>query len=548
MSEGRPDREYATIPGQTAEVPRSMAAEGEEQVRPAAGAARRSLLRYSPAIMLVIIAVADAGRFADPDLWGHIVFGRGVLSSGHLTRLDPYSYSAAGHVWNDHEWLTEVVLAWCYGTMGVIGLKLMKFLCTAATIVLIAMAQAETGAPETTQFVILITTAVALGAQMQFRPQLFTFTFLAATLWMLARDNYGRRARLWLVVPMMVLWVNFHGGFFIGLVTLAIYTGVATLRDLIEGRGRGHGLRLAAITVAAAAATIATPYGIENWRAVTHTLDNSLTRKLVLEWEPLWFVMRASTHSAPSAWLLYAVVLGLMGALAVTFALTPRGGDLPLVAVAALMIAAAFTSVRNMALAVIAVSGPLTRHAELTAARWRARPAAASAAPLRQHRVNQIVMTVIAVALMIDTGLFSPRLAEGIRYPAGAVAFMKARGLGGNLLCDFNWGEYLIFHVAPRSRVFIDSRYDLVYPPNVIRDYAEFYFGLPGANRVIDSYPHDLVLIPPDSSAWRVMTARRDWRLIYRDRDAGLFARADSPAARMPGLPEIGKAPPAYFP
>ena len=95
---------------------------------------RHPLLRYSPAIMLVIIAVADTGRFADPDLWGHIVFGRGVLTSGHLTRLDPYSYSAAGRVWNDHEWLAEVVLAFFYDTTGVVGLKMMKFLCTAATI------------------------------------------------------------------------------------------------------------------------------------------------------------------------------------------------------------------------------------------------------------------------------------------------------------------------------------------------------------------------------------------------------------------------------
>jgi len=510
--------------------------------------ARCSLLGYSPAIMLVIIAVADTGRFADPDLWGHIVFGRAVLSSGHLTRLDPYSYSAAGHVWNDHEWLAEVVLAFFYDAMGVVGLKMMKFLCTAATIALIAMGQAETGAPAITQFVILITSAVALMPQMQFRPQLFTFMFLAATLWMLARDNYGRRARLWLTVPMMVLWVNFHGGFFIGLVTLGIYSCVATLRDLIEGRGWRHGLGLAAVTVAATAATLATPYGFENWRAVTHTLSNSMTRGLVQEWEPLLLMMRVSTHSLPSSWIFYVVVIGLMATLAVTFALTPRGGDLPLVAIAALMIAGAFVSVRNVALAVIALCGPLTRHAKLIAARWRPHQVAASAASLRQHTLNQIVMTVIAVALAIDTGLFSPRLTEGIRYPAGAVTFMKTHNLNGNLLCDFNWGEYLIFHVAPRSKVFIDSRYDLVYPSKVIRDYVQFYFGLAGANRVIDSYPHDLVLIPPDSSAWRVMLARKDWRLIYRDPDAGLFARGDFAAARIRGNPEIGKAPPAYFP
>ena len=99
----------------------------------------RSLLRYSPALLLVAIAVADAGRFADPDLWGHVRFGQGVLNTWHLTRHDPYSYSAARHVWTDHEWLSELVLAFSYGALGVAGLKLMKFRCTATTIVLLAL-------------------------------------------------------------------------------------------------------------------------------------------------------------------------------------------------------------------------------------------------------------------------------------------------------------------------------------------------------------------------------------------------------------------------
>ena len=34
---------------------------------------------------------------------------------------------------------------------------------------------------------------------------------------MLARDNYRRPARLWLIVPMMALWGNLHGGFIIGI-------------------------------------------------------------------------------------------------------------------------------------------------------------------------------------------------------------------------------------------------------------------------------------------------------------------------------------------
>ena len=49
---------------------------GALEVSGAARPAAVSLLRYSPALVAFIIAVTDVGRWADPDLWGHIRFGQ----------------------------------------------------------------------------------------------------------------------------------------------------------------------------------------------------------------------------------------------------------------------------------------------------------------------------------------------------------------------------------------------------------------------------------------------------------------------------------------
>ena len=102
-----------------------------------------SLPRYSPAFLAFIIVIADAGRWADPDLWGHLAFGRLILARGHLPAVDVFSYSASGLPWHDHEWLSEVVLASWWSRFGVIGLKLMKFAATAATMTLLAMGAAR---------------------------------------------------------------------------------------------------------------------------------------------------------------------------------------------------------------------------------------------------------------------------------------------------------------------------------------------------------------------------------------------------------------------
>ncbi len=93
---------------------------------------RPSLLRYSPALVLVVVAIADIQRWADPDLWGHLAFGRAMLAARHLAFHDPYSYSAPGHLWINHEWLSESMLAAIYNLGGVVGLKLMKFACCAS--------------------------------------------------------------------------------------------------------------------------------------------------------------------------------------------------------------------------------------------------------------------------------------------------------------------------------------------------------------------------------------------------------------------------------
>ena len=88
---------------------------------PASQRTRDSLLRYSPAVVLLAILIADSNRRADPDLWGHIRFGQAFIANRHLIDRDPYSYSAPGAPWHDYEWLAEVVIAFAYNAAGVVG-------------------------------------------------------------------------------------------------------------------------------------------------------------------------------------------------------------------------------------------------------------------------------------------------------------------------------------------------------------------------------------------------------------------------------------------
>jgi hypothetical protein len=147
-----------------------------------------------------------------------------------------------------------------------------------------------------------------------------------------------------------------------------------------------------------------------------------------------------------------------------------------------------------------------------------------------------------------NRGLLSPRIPAAMDYPVGAIAFMRAHRLQGNVLARFEWGQYVIFQLGPPSRIFVDGRVDLVYPPDVIEEYLDFFAGRPHGARILEDYRNDYVLMPSGSPADATMKSRTDWRPIYRDSVAVLFAPANSTAAYIPGLPIIASAPPSEFP
>ncbi|HVA81564.1 MAG TPA: hypothetical protein VNF29_11620, partial [Candidatus Binataceae bacterium] len=499
--------------------------------------------------VLLAITIADSVRFADPDLWGHITFGQAVLAQHRLVLHDPYSYSAPGHLWLNHEWLSEVIDALSFDALGVFGLKLMKLALAAVTVVFIALAEAESGASSLAQFSVLLATSVILAPSMQFRPQLFTFALFAILMFILARHTYRRGAGLWIAIPMLALWANLHGGFIMGIAALGTYTAASAVRNYVHGHGFGDAALPGAITLGAIAATLVTPYGFGTWVAVGHALGNPYTRTVVMDWQPLLRSIGAASREGFAVMSYDMLPLVLMATLAITVAISRDYEDLPMLAIAGLMCIAAIVAKRNVPIAMIALAGPLARHGAKAAARFRA-PASTngeSAAP-RAGMMNQLLLASGALAMLIGTGFFSNRLGAQEHYPAGAAAFMRAHDLHGNLLDNFLWGEYLIWHMEPGSKVFMDGRYDTIYPQDVVRAFLLFHFDQTGADAILARWPHDYVILPPDDPANRVMARHPEWKLIYRDRDTLLYARAGSAATGIPGEPIEGVNPPAGFP
>ena len=328
-----------------------------------------SLLSASRWTVVLSIALAMAGNFADPDLWMHILAGQTILRTGHIPRLDTYSYSAAGMPWHNHEWLAQVALAVSYAHLGVFGLKLLKLLCASITILALAIGISATRASSRIQRLTLILIAVALATQMQFRPQLFTFMMLSVVMTVVAIEVYRGGAILWPLIPMFALWANLHGGYTIGLGAMIIAVAVLFIQGLGDADRKTSARRLGLVTLGCAGATILNPFGAGLWTGVAHSVSDPLIRQIVNDWVPLPNTLLFMWRESKPELLQDVAPLLLFAGFIAAVAMAPELGDAALIAIATIFIGGAFYAARNIALAVIALAIPLARHAA-----WGTRP------------------------------------------------------------------------------------------------------------------------------------------------------------------------------
>ncbi len=530
-----------------AQVPTEIGSQGISTVaakhEPPAG--RHTLLRSSPAFLILAVAVAASDNFADPDLWMHIMVGREIVRTGHIPLQNAYSYSGPGQPWHNHVWLAQAILALSYDTLGVVGLKILKLLCLTIAMGALAAGLSRTKASLTIQRVVLLAAAAATAPYAQFRPQVFTIALLSIVMAVLAGQVYDGRARLWPLIPMFALWANLHGGFVVGLGALGITAAVVGFQEIRTDRRLWQALRVSTLTAACAGATVLNPFGPGLWTTVLHSVSDPLIRQFVVDWISLPRMIAYVWSQSPLKAAQFVVPVGLFIALPLSLVAAPETEDASLAGTALLFIAAAVYSSRNVPCAVIALSIPLAQHLSLAFEQFPAE----IVRPDARWRIRDMVFP-LAAALAVGAcgGLLSSRLKTWEPVPSGAVAYMKRQRLHGNILSQLSWGGYLVWHGTPEDKIFVDGRWEVVYPDAVLRAYLAFRYQWPGAEAFLDRYPHDFVLVSANTRAYQSVAAHPRWKLIYKDRTAELFARASSPIARGAVSQADADATPSCFP
>lgn len=502
------------------------------------------LLRRAFVVCVICLAVFQfSENTADPDLWGHVLYGRDFLQSGQLMRTEPYSWTAPGHEWVNHEVLAEAAMALSFRALGGTGLLLLKIAAGLATF-FIALSIATRRMDKKTRLVAWALGAVAV-VEISFgfaaRPQIFTALGLAMELWILRQVHCGKRGWALALPPLFALWINTHGGVLAGMIVLVAAAIATTCAGVLKKIAPGFigsrfeeqatpktGLWLWLFTGLSALALLANPYGFELIRWLVGSVR--WLRPEISEWNP---ALPGWDHAA----FFFCVALA-----AAAFVFSRRPRQLWEITVSVLLAAMALRSVRNTPLFCIAALAFVPPH--LADALDRFRDQFRRLTELGRHPAGQKIFA--ALLLFASAGSVVATLAlhkerawtmevPRRQYPVAAVQFIQQHELRGNLLVFFDWGEMCLWEL-PDSRVSIDGRLDTCYPPDVIAAHWKFYNAESFDSAALDVNRADFALLPSKLAGSLALTKQYGWQAVFFDNVAVVLVKNLNQFPKLAGV------------
>jgi hypothetical protein len=248
--------------------------------------------------LLVLIGVRYAFR---QDAWLALAAGREVWHHG-IPHHDVMTALTAGREWIDQQWLAQLTL---YGIFRVGGLALVAL--TYAALVVGSLAAAvvlggRLGASARAQTWLFAPCALLVFLA-PVRTQPLAYPLFIAVTYVLAVDSRTPSRRVYLTLPLLVVWANVHGSVTLGAALVAL-RGITLLLSPIAGvRARG-----AVLALAAPLCLLVTPYGLDTTTYYRATLFEHDFTRLVTEWRP---VTSAAIAAIPFFILLAATAVSL---------------------------------------------------------------------------------------------------------------------------------------------------------------------------------------------------------------------------------------------
>lgn len=446
----------------------------------------------------------------DGDTGVHIRIGDWVRAHGQVPTTDLFGWSKPHGEWFAYEWLAGVLMSAANEAAGLKGVVLIFATLLALVPAFVALQGVWRGASGVVLVPLVLLGASVLNIHFLARPHVFTLLFLAVAVWMIERDRREPSHRIWLLIPLMALWSNLHGGFFVVFPLLALLA----LGELLERRPKNL-FRYSLVGIACATATLLNPYG---WKLHAHVIQY-----LRSDWV-IRFVDEFQSPKFRTETMLSFLILLFCG-LAAAGTLLARKKYTEVLWIAFLSYCA-LTSVRHTTVwAVVLI--PIVAE-ELT--RWWPSTHRMIAFELRSMTAWPAVAIAAIATLPIVTW---PTQFPKDLFPVAMVERHREFLKTSRVFTTDQWADYLIWRSYPEQQVFMDARHNY-FGEKIGNEFIAVAQGTPAWKTVQKKYGFQAYLWPRNSPLAAILSESPDWRPLDQDPEVVLFVPAGTPSSPGP--------------
>ncbi|MBV9266809.1 MAG: hypothetical protein JO061_11635 [Acidobacteriaceae bacterium] len=481
-----------------------------------------------PVFMLFSILPGSALLLYDADAGWHLRVGEWILQHHTVPTHDLFSFTKAGQPWFAWEWGWDLLFGAIHHSAGLAGVVLVNVLLLGLVSVLtFRLARRECG---NDLLAFLITSIAICGSTVHWlaRPHLLSWVFFLAFAHLIRTAENGRLRVLWALPVLTLAWANLHGSFFLGIVMIAIAALAPLLDSVLRGGPSKPALKSAGPFVLAAAGcflvSFLNPYGWHLHEHIVKYLSDKKQMDVMQEFQSMNF------HHLPAP---FFEVMLLLGAAAVVWCVQQRkwAGALTLLLWAHLSLYA----VRNVPVflflaapcvacmlkdaACSACSVPLLRRF-LKGVRDIGNEMKPLERTERFYIASAAGLAFIAVSLAAARPGFEPAF-DAKRFPISALPVIRQQHANRIFSTD-QWSAFLIYHLYPEAKVFIDDRSDF-YGDEMIDRTLHILNARWDWETDLKRFSADMVILPPDAPLATALKASGGWETVMDNHSVIVF-------------------------